>query len=197
MPTIMMKPMCSSRVDRSSSYRAGVALARWMSALAVFCLALTNAAAQTRQPDAPSRAPNVEAARRVAVTVALVESLPVRDASALILRRPHEEDRDVILLPARTANGERLASAAFTLLIARDRAGDTAAVASMLPVREDARGQPLGDAMARYLDVTVARLRAAPRRAVAGVGHVPAVSVYLPSRAMRNAMRGVGRFRTR
>jgi hypothetical protein len=60
------------------------------------------------------------------VTVVLVDQLPSlqRQYAAIILRRPDQEPRDVILLPARTASASLLDAAVRTLLHARLTQGE-------------------------------------------------------------------------
>ena len=122
--------------------------------------------------------------RRVPVTLALVEQLPQGgDAPFVILRRADQEPRDVILLRS-DADSDRLSEAVQALLIARQQGGDTADTDRVLRIRrqQGRRVRPLPWA-ARVLQ----DLRAAPRRAVGGVGTVPAVVIWLPRQGRAHA----------
>lgn len=129
-----------------------------------------------------------EIARRVPVTIALWDQLPAPDSvPAVILRRGTTAPRDVILLRRRATPGQ-LAAAVMRLMVIRDRMGDSARAdaAFRLP---GAHRMPKGGATELQAGRTLARLRWAPPQDVPGVGRVPALEVYLPSRAMREDAR--------
>ncbi|HEX8830312.1 MAG TPA: hypothetical protein VF705_04055, partial [Longimicrobium sp.] len=131
-----------------------------------------------------------EVARRVPVTIALWDQLPAPDSvPAVILRRGTAAPRDVIALRRRATPGQ-LAAAVMRLMVIRDRMGDTAH-ADVLFRLPNAHGMPKGKGRREELQAgrTLARLRAAPAQVVSGVGRVPALEVYLPSRAMREEAR--------
>lgn len=133
-----------------------------------------------------------EAARRVAVTVALVEQMPTGtgDAPAVLLRRSGGGAHDVILLRRADASGARLASAIQHLMVIRERDGDTARVTGTfrLPTATRAPRAWERTEQVRAERVIVYLRKAAPIE-VPGVGRVPAKELYLPSRTMREAAR--------
>jgi hypothetical protein len=149
-------------------------------------------------PAGPTRAElrrQQEMARRVPVTIALVDELPAPDSvPTVILRRANTSPHDVILLRRNDANGGQLAAAVLHLLVLRDRSGDTARVNATyrLPA---ARQAPR--AWQRTEEVrtgrVVARLRRAEPSEVPGVGRVRATEIYLPSAAMRDEARRAAR----
>jgi hypothetical protein len=139
---------------------------------------------------------DVESARRVPVTVVLVDSLPGSGVEALILRRPSVQPHDVILLRSASADGTALATAALQLLLIRDRAGDVPTSASTFRIREGSRG---GRALEREIGSAtriVDRLRTKQPRTVPGLPEaVRATDIYLPSQLMRNEMKANQRLR--
>jgi hypothetical protein len=128
-------------------------------------------------------------ARRVPVTIALVDRAADQDAPAVILRRRDAAPHDVILLRRGSATGEQLAVAIQTLLLARDAAGDTATTNATVRPRPGRAPSAWMGAERGRAERVVARLRGAAPVFVAGVGTVPAVEIYLPSKAMREAQR--------
>jgi hypothetical protein len=132
-----------------------------------------------------------EMARRVPVTVALVDVLPAPDSvPAVILRRAHGSPRDVILLRRHATNGAHLAAAVLHLMIVRERSGDTSAVNTTYRLPTARRGPRAWQNTEQLrTQAVVARLRRVVPREVAGVGFVPATEIYLPSQAMREAAR--------
>lgn len=161
----------------------------------VFAAALLAIPSRTHaQQSTPSTPAAAEMARRVPVTVALVDSYPYgSDAAAVILRRPEASSEDVIVLQSATANGQRLAAALLNLVALRERAGDTASTAGVFRVRKDR--VPQGDALEREALTAgrvVARLRTTIPTAVPGVGQARATQIYLPSRGMREELKARG-----
>jgi hypothetical protein len=159
-------------------------------AFAVLLLSSVTASAQQGGPTMDQLRRQQEVARRVPVTIALWDQLPAPDSiPAVILRRGTAAPRDVILLRRRATPGQ-LAAAVMRLMVIRDRMGDTARAdaAFRLP---NAHGMPNGKGPREELQAgrTLARLRAAPAQDLPGVGRVPALEVYLPSRAMREEAR--------
>ena len=132
-----------------------------------------------------------EMARRVPVTVALVDVLPAPDSvPAVILRRAQDSPRDVILLRRHAASGAHLAAAVLHLMIVRERSGDTSAVNTTYRLPTARRGPRAWENTEQLrTQAVVARLRRVEPREVAGVGIVPATEIYLPSQAMREAAR--------
>jgi hypothetical protein len=159
-------------------------------ALVAVVLSSVTASGQQSGPTLDQLRRQQEIARRVPVTIALSDQLPAADSvSAVILRRGATAPRDVILIRPRATPGQ-LAAAVLRLMIIRDRMGDTARTdaAFRLP---NAHRMPKGAAQREELQAgrTLARLRGAPPQDVPGVGRVPALEVYLPSRAMREEAR--------
>ncbi len=118
---------------------------------------------------------------RVPVTIVLADRVE-GDAPFVLVRRTDVSPRDVILL--RTgADARTLSDAVRALITARSIAGDTATQAAVLRVRPSggARGRPILPWAPRVL----ADLQRAERRAVAALGHVRAVEVWLPARRSR------------
>ena len=159
---------------------------------ACFLVGLSSAVASAQQagPTMDQLHRQREAARRVPVTIALTDQLDAPDSvPAVILRRSAAAPRDVILIRRRATPGQ-LAAAVLRLMILRDRMGDTARAdaAFRLP---NAHRMPKGAAQREELQGgrTLARLRGSPVQDVQGVGRVPALEVYLPSRAMREEAR--------
>lgn len=139
--------------------------------IAALALLPTSGAGQsTRAPGAPTRVP---------VTIALVDRLPVPDAPFVVLRRPDTAPRDVILLPAATADGRLLSESVQMLLIARQGGGDTPAKAATMRVRPQ-RGRSTPRSVFPWAQRVLADLRRAEARPVDGVGTVPAVEIWLP-----------------
>ncbi|HET7461622.1 MAG TPA: hypothetical protein VFJ82_10245 [Longimicrobium sp.] len=162
-----------------------------LAACAAFVAAVLSSAAAIGQQAGPTLAQlrqQQEMARRVRVTIALSDQLPAPDSvPAVILRRGSTAPRDVILLRSGATPGQ-LAAAVLRLMVIRDRMGDTARTdaAFRLP---GAHRMPKGGATELQAGRTLARLRGAPSQDLPGVGRVPAVEVYLPSRAMREEAR--------
>ncbi len=159
-------------------------------AFAVLVLSSRTASGQQTGPTMDQFRRQQEVTRRVPVTIALWDQLPAPDSvPAVILRRGTSAPRDVILLRHRATPGQ-LAAAVMRLMIIRDRMGDTARAdaAFRLP---NAHRMPKGKGQREVLQAgrTLARLRGSQPQDVPGVGRVPAVEVYLPSRAMREEAR--------
>jgi hypothetical protein len=144
-----------------------------------------------------------EKARRVPVTVALVDRLPHPGAAAVILRQTGGAPRDVIVLQRDSATGARLAAAVMNLLVIREREGDLPATGAVFRVRENAARQGAAPAAGlgltkrdmRTADAVVTRLRAARPQTVPGLGPARATVLYLPSRAMRDELKAAGRLK--
>jgi hypothetical protein len=127
------------------------------------------------------------APRRVPVTVATVERLPVPGAPFVVVRRASAAPRDVILLPA-GADARLLSEAVQTLLVARQAGGDTASAAATLRVRPQ-RGRSSERPVLPWAQRVLNDLRRAAARPVDGVGTVPAVEIWLPPQSRRASRR--------
>ncbi len=133
-----------------------------------------------------------EMARRVPVTVALVDELPAPDrVPVVILRRSDIAPYDVILLRRSSVDADQLTAAVLHLLVMRDRSGDTARVSSAFRLPTARRGPRAWDRSERpRMARVLARLQQSEPRDVPGVGAVRATEIYLPSKKMRDAARG-------
>jgi glycine/D-amino acid oxidase-like deaminating enzyme len=123
------------------------------------------------------------------VLVLLVDSLPVSNARAVIVRRSSQPVKDYILLTRRTATARQLSAAVFTLLALHATAGtvpDRNAV-----VRVQAADGPAAwiETEERRAEVMVRRLRRANAQYVPGFGFVPAVRLTVPARALQDRLR--------
>jgi hypothetical protein len=132
---------------------------------------------------------------RFPVTVALVDSLTAADGFFVVHRAQRVGERDVIVLDARRANGQQLASAVFQLLLAREVAAEGTATPRKL--RSVNAFVPAAWRYTERLRAAhiVNRLRSAPTRTVTGLGTVRAINIQLPSGALSG--RTSGRFTTK
>lgn len=123
-----------------------------------------------------------QAAKRVAATVALADG-PLEGARFLVKRFPGAPNSDVILL-APDATAAELSSAVRTLLVVRQREGDSPRIKRTLRIRPGSSPviaqAPLPWA-ARVLDDASRSARVA----VPGVGSVRAVQIWLPGQSAR------------
>jgi hypothetical protein len=126
----------------------------------------------------PARAQDAPATMRVPVTVAIVDELPYPDAPFVILRRPAETPRDVILLP-RTASPALLSDAVRALALARQQGGDVPRSASVLRLTVP-QGRGWERAPLPWVPRVLRDLRRASETTLAGVGRVQAVEIWLP-----------------
>lgn len=119
---------------------------------------------------------------RLQVTVALVDRLPQTVASdpALVVRGQAGREREIILLPAASADAESLASAVFTLLLARQLERDHPRAGGLLRVRS--RTFPAAWARSEIPRAArvIERLRGAPLDEFPGIGTARALDLYLP-----------------
>jgi hypothetical protein len=113
------------------------------------------------------------------VTVVLKESFPQDHIAAVVRRLPGKNGGDVIALRKSVASPELLAMAMAALTKARARQGSRADKKSMLIIPIALKSPVLTtDARTRMAEI-LARLLAAPLRAVPAVGYVPAIEVAL------------------
>lgn len=117
-------------------------------------------------------------ANRVPVTVALVDRLPDPLARSVVLRRRDVEPNDVILLASAAATADHLAAAIASLQIVRKEAGQYPSSNATISVRAEA---PIAWAETELprAERIVARLRETQPHEVAGVGSVPATTLWL------------------
>jgi len=147
-------------------------------AAALTLLPATGAGQATQSAGAP---------RRVPVTVATVERLPVPGAPFVLVRRTNAAPRDVILLPA-GADAKLLSEVVQALLVGRQAGGDTAAAPATLRVRPQ-RGRTSQRPVLPWAQRVLNDLRRAEARPVEGVGSVPAVEIWLPAQTRRGPRR--------
>lgn len=140
----------------------------------------------------------LEVARRVPVTIALVDQFPARTGNVpgVILRRTGTTPHDVILLRNADATGAQLAGAILHLMVVRERGGDSARVAGTFRLPTASRGPRAWERTELvHAERIVGRLRHAAVQDIPGVGRVRATEIYLPSRSMRVAARQQARVR--
>lgn len=166
-----------------NQYRAHSRFPGWV-ALLVCLLSSPLFAQQERVEDARAR----EKAKRVPVTVALIERLPIRNAPAVVLRHAGPAPGDIILLEREIATGEQLSAAIWTLLGARALGGDTATSNSVLRVGQSRGPTAWRGNETRVSEHVVRRLRSAAPTYLAGVGSVPNTRVYLPPNMLKDKM---------
>lgn len=120
------------------------------------------------------------------VTIAIVDVFPLADitVNAVVLRRPHQEPRDIVLLRANAVSADVLGSALRSLNAARRRDGDTVTKAQIVPIRDqtappswNGNGQ-----RARENDDRIRLLRATPT-VIPGVGRARSMQMLLTRRA--------------
>ncbi|HEX2076054.1 MAG TPA: hypothetical protein VHG08_00045 [Longimicrobium sp.] len=117
---------------------------------------------------------------RVPVTVAVVDELPATQQPFALLRRPPAEGGDVIVLPA-SADADLLSDAVRALLTVRSHQGDQATERGMLRVTARTNRRPALPWAARVLG----DLQRTPEQALAGVGTVRSVLIWLPPQRVR------------
>lgn len=126
-----------------------------------------------------------EMARRVPVTIAMVDSLPVENAKAIILRRARVTPYDVILIRRGDANGDQLGAAVFTLLATRQVQGDTAKRDAVIKVNMLTPPAQWSRQEGNYPSRIASRLQVADARFIEGIGTVPARVIYLRTNAIK------------
>ena len=116
---------------------------------------------------------------RVPVTLVIVDRLPVPEASFVVQRRPDAAPADVILLTAASQPSD-LNDAIQTLIFARQAGGDLPTMGGIFRVRPQTHGQPVRSREFPWVPRVLNDLHQAPAQDVVGVGHVPAVQIWLP-----------------
>lgn len=119
--------------------------------------------------------------------VALVEQLPAPAMASdiALVRRQGPGKPDLILLPRAKASGESLASAAFLLIVARERQAAGAGPSKAYDVRVATPRVPAAWRTGNLVRAQkwALRLLQAPARPLPGIGRVPALDVPLRSSA--------------
>jgi hypothetical protein len=125
---------------------------------------------------------------RVPVLVLLVDSLPVPDARAVIVRQSSPPRRDYILLTRNTATARQLSAAVFTLVTVHATAGTVPDRDALIRVQA-AEGPTMWiETEERRAESIVRRLQRTNARHVPGFGFVPAVRLTVPAQAMQGRL---------
>jgi len=117
--------------------------------------------------------------KRVTATIVLVDRLPDPAAESYIVRRANSYPRDVIMLRDANADGERLAAAVASLLIARQRHGAVAVRDGTITVASATGPSAWKDNETKRAAKLVDRLRKERLTNVEGIGLVRAIQVPL------------------
>jgi hypothetical protein len=136
------------------------------------------------------RARDAQTSKRIPVTVILMREDDT-SAGAVIQRRADLAPHDLILLQ-RSSNDQQLSAAFHTLLVARSVEGDTSGVSHTLRVAPGQRRFGLGRSEVARVAGVLNRLRSADPVPIEGIGTLPAIELWLPSRAMREKRGGPG-----
>jgi len=120
-------------------------------------------------------------AGRVPVTVALLAKSPYT-ADAILMRRPGDDQSNIILLSSRAASAEVLSASAVALAAVMEREGDVATKASILALPNDIAGPKSEYKTASRV---IMRLSHAPESYVPGVGKARTTVIYLPDAGER------------
>ncbi len=141
---------------------------------------------------APSLASYAQATppARLPVTVALVDSLPPGDGFAVVHRHFGTGSRDVIVLDARRANGQLLASAVFQLLIAQQAAPSSNEAPRRLRMTTAVVPKAWEHGERVRAAHMVNRLRLAPKVNVPGLGSVRTIELRIRADALRGRLSG-------
>lgn len=121
---------------------------------------------------------------RVPVTLAIVDSTLTGDGSFRILRRADQSPHDIILL-RHDIDVAELSGAIESLLLIRGQTGDTAKVNGTTRIQRSGRNPERPSRVLPWAGRVLNDLRRVQPRAVAGVGIVPTVEVWLPPQASR------------
>lgn len=126
-----------------------------------------------------------QAGTRVPVTIVLVEEMPIPAATFAIQRRPDTSPADVILLPRSGASPQVLSEAIRALVLTRQNSGDwpRSAMTLRMHPRTDS-GIPTRGVIGWTVQVLQDLRRADPLQ-IEGIGHVPAVQIWLPRQDAR------------
>jgi hypothetical protein len=166
-----------------SNRAAGAITRRGLGQLSLCALALAVLLAT------PGGAQQAAGPARVPVFVLLVDSLPVPDARAVIVRQSSGPVNDYILLTRRTATARQLSAAVFTLLTVHATGGTVPNRSAVVRVRAAEGPAAWIETEERRAEAMVRRLHRASPRYVPGFGFVPAVRLTVPARAMQGRLR--------
>lgn len=164
-------------------------IARLLAVVLGLALGTFSAQAQEAPGDSAERVKR-EKKTRVAVTIAVVDSMPlVSDAGVAVIRRASLLPRDVIVVHRNFADGEQLSAAVFTLLGSRALSGDTATADQVLTVTHRRGPVAWRKHEVPALDRLLERIAGAPKVPVAGVGPARTAEVYLPPKMLKDKLR--------
>jgi hypothetical protein len=127
-----------------------------------------------------------EIARRVPVTIALVDSLSANNP-VVIARRASASAHDVVLVRP-SATGDQLTAALVALNTHRDLSGDTPLQDARLRTTTQTPGGFKKSEVQRANRI-ITRLKTQSPQIVEGFGRLPSTVVYLPSKSMRDGQR--------
>jgi hypothetical protein len=130
-----------------------------------------------------------ERARRVQVTIAIVDSSDDAGAPAKIVRLAHGPRRDIVLIRRGAATGAQLASALQVLLVTRELHGDTAQQDMGVRVPGPLASKPRSSELYRLADAAMVELLRRPAAPLSGVGDVQWMDIYLLPNALTGAVR--------
>jgi hypothetical protein len=133
-----------------------------------------------------SNSPNTASAR-VAVTVLLVDRLDDPFALATIIRRSDPVPQDLVFLRSDRASGDVLASAIFTLLVARSVGGDVPSAPMTTRVTRIITPSAWQHTELPRATRALDQLRTASERDISGFGRLRALDLYLPPNALKTA----------
>lgn len=159
-----------------------------VASVALLAISSSQAASQTVAPKKIGLPSPVDLARRVPVTVAIMDSLRDRNAPALIYRRAHAVPHDVIVLPRMHATGDLLSAAIEALLVARDQQGDTASSDGVIRVTRSTRPKFWRAHDTSLNRAVVTRLLLASRHAVEGLGQAATEDLYILPKAFHGKL---------
>jgi hypothetical protein len=164
-------------------------LARAVTA-SVVLLAISGARATSQTPARKTGVPSpTDLARRVPVTVAIMDSPRGAAAPALIYRRAHLVPHDVIVLPRARATGDLLSAAMEALLVARDQQGDTSSSDGVIRVNRTTKPAFWRDRDTKLNRALVARLlKSEMWHQVPGIGDAPTEDLYLLPKAFHGKL---------
>jgi len=137
----------------------------------------------------PCGAQQPAARERVPVLVLLVDSLPVLDARAVIVRKSSLAVKDYILLTRGTATARQLSAAVFTLLTVHTTAGTVPNRDAIVRVHGAEGPAAWIETEERRAELLVRRLRRSNAHYVPGFGFVPAVRLTVPAGALQGQLR--------
>lgn len=166
--------------------RTSQANGRMLLTILAMALCLSDAA---HAQSASDHSAETERARRVPVTIAVVDSVAYGSARAVILRRAHGDERDLILIPRANATGEQLSAAIFMLLTERELAGDSSRVDQVTRVTSARGPKAWTNHETAQCDQFIRRLLGKRLNQVPGIGRARSGRLYLLPHAFKGKLR--------